>query len=659
VPAACGHHGEVAHAALGSIVRLGDRAQCARVEPDARLAAHHRDGRRQRAAVPYRVLGLASHLEVPRPRQPMRHDRALERDHRPAARHGLCDGWVDIHRRPAYAGYVRRRGLAVWLACLALAGSSAVPASAALPSGRTNYRHLADYTAELHALSAANPDLVRPITLPHSSRLGRPVEGIEITTSPTARDGKPVYLQLGMHHAREWPSAELTLEFAYDLIAGYRAGDPRARALVDQVRTIVVPVVNPDGFDFSREAASGSQAEQHRKNCPSTGCAVNAGVDLNRNYGHQWGGPGSSTDPTLENFRGPSPFSEPESQNVRELIASRQAVVMITNHTFGDEILHQPGINTDPLTPDESSFNSLGAAMAAENGYQNVYSWHNGGNHVGTTDGWSYYTTGGLGYVFEIGPTTFHPAFTDVIAEYDGSAVPGGGNREAYYIAMQAAANPALHSVLNGSAPPGAILRLSKSFETQTWTGTIPERLESTMEVPASGRFEWHVNQAARPLVPNESWTLTCERPEGTVQQTEQVKVARGESRELDLSACGPPPDTRPRPSVAVKLVAGFDGRRYRVRVSGRLRGVADLWRCDGAVRIGIKVRSKQLGARAAGLDERCAFSRRFTFGKRALPRGLRRRGARLRLRASATWQGSEFLAPASGSAAARVRRRR
>ena len=549
--------------------------------------------------------------------------------------------------------------------------------AAALPSGRPaalGYRRLADYGNEMKALAAANPDLVRPITLPLKSHLGRPVEGLEITTSPNARDGKPVYLQIGMHHAREWPSSELTLEFAYDLIAGYRSGIPRTRSLVDQVRTIVVPVVNPDGFNFSREAGElaghgsghegfdGASAEYHRKNCTPSGCAVNAGVDLNRNYGDRWGGPGSSATPTVETYRGAAPFSEPEAQDVRELIASRQVVVMITNHTFGNEILHQPGLSTDPLTPDESSFNSLGAAMAAENGYENTYSWHVSGDHVGTTDGWSYYTTGGLGYVFEISPAAFHTAFANVIADYDGSAVPGGGTREAFFIAMQAAANPALHSVLTGSAPPGAILRLSKSFTTATWTSTIPERLESTMEVPGSGRFEWHVNQSARPLVAGETWTLTCERPEGTPQLTQEVEVKRGETRELDLSPCGPPPplDTRPRPSMAVKLAPRFDGRRYRVRVSGRLLGVQELWRCDGAVKIAVKARSKQLGKRAAaGLDERCAFSRRLTFRKRALPRGLRRRGARLRLNASATWNGSEFLAPASATASARVRRGR
>ena len=38
-----------------------------------------------------------------------------------------------------------------------------------------------------------------------------------------ARDGKPVFLQMGAHHAREWPSAEHAMEWAYELVNGYRA----------------------------------------------------------------------------------------------------------------------------------------------------------------------------------------------------------------------------------------------------------------------------------------------------------------------------------------------------------------------------------------------------------------------------------------------------
>ena len=89
---------------------------------------------------------------------------------------------------------------------------------------------------------------MRPITLNHLTYEDRTDEGIEITTEANnLRDGKPVFLQMGAHHAREWPSAEHAMEWAYELINGYNQGNPRVVGLVENVRTIVIPVVNPDG----------------------------------------------------------------------------------------------------------------------------------------------------------------------------------------------------------------------------------------------------------------------------------------------------------------------------------------------------------------------------------------------------------------------------
>ena len=127
-------------------------------------------------------------------------------------------------------------------------------AQSPLPSGRTSYRDLADYNNEMTQLAKRYKKLVKPLTLKNRSIEGRQVRGIEITTNPTnVNDGKPVYLQLGAHHAREWPSAEHAMEFAYDLLENYRT-DARARRVVKNARTIIVPVVNVDGFEVSRKA---------------------------------------------------------------------------------------------------------------------------------------------------------------------------------------------------------------------------------------------------------------------------------------------------------------------------------------------------------------------------------------------------------------------
>ena len=101
-----------------------------------------------------------------------------------------------------------------------------------LPSGRDTYRTLADYNADLNALAAANPTLVKRFTLSRKSLEGRDLVGVEISENvASTTDGKPAFLMLGLHHAREWPSGEHSMEFAIDLVKSYVAGDARVTGL--------------------------------------------------------------------------------------------------------------------------------------------------------------------------------------------------------------------------------------------------------------------------------------------------------------------------------------------------------------------------------------------------------------------------------------------
>jgi Zinc carboxypeptidase len=410
-------------------------------------------------------------------------------------------------------------------------------AASGLPSGRDSYRHLADYDLELKRLAMQYPSLARPITLNHHSLLGRDVNGIEISTgAQNTADGKPVFLIMGVHHAREWPSSESTIEFAYDLLRHYGT-DARTTQLVQQTRTIVVPVVNPDGFNISREAAtigdfSLFDYEMKRKNCrvsestPSRyargTCDDNKagrlrGTDPNRNYGGLWGGGGASVSWFDDTFRGDAPFSEPEVQNIRELVSSRQVTNLITNHTYSNLVLRPPGVADFGFPLEEPLYKALGASLAAHNGYSNdpgfgLY------DTTGSTEDWSFWSTGGLAFTFEIGPDEFHPPYArGVEAEYLGlkpaAGAGRGGNREAYYTMLEATADASLHSVIEGSAPAGSMLRLSKTFQTSTspvWRDDLGNSIGDPLQFtdtltselkPAGGSFTWNVNPSTRPLV--------------------------------------------------------------------------------------------------------------------------------------------------------------
>ena len=163
--------------------------------------------------------------------------------------------------------------------------------SRSTPTNRTSYRTLAEYQEELRTLAAQNPGLVRLIVLPRRSVEGREILGIEIAEGvDRTDDGRPTFVNLGAHHAREWPSAEAPMEFAYDLIRRYRAGDARWADVVRNLRTVIIPVINVDGFaatiasernslaDPADDAPSGVEqgfgiGAYKRKNC-STGDPV-------------------------------------------------------------------------------------------------------------------------------------------------------------------------------------------------------------------------------------------------------------------------------------------------------------------------------------------------------------------------------------------------
>ena len=445
-----------------------------------------------------------------------------------------------------------------------------------LPSGRTSYRTYDDYLDDMADLAAAYPKLTRPLTLANQTVLGEDITGLEISTgADDVRDGKPVFLLLGAHHAREWPSAEHTMEFGIDLLQSYREGDARARGLLQGMRLVIVPVVNVDGYQISREATplgnfSRFDYEMKRKNCSiseqvegawATGpCANNPegrlrGTDLNRNYPGFWGGGGASTNPDSDTYRGDGPGSEPESDAVRRFISERAVTMMISNHTYSNLVLRPPAIASTGKSVDEPAYKALGDSFADANGYTSQASYQLY-DTSGSTEDWSYWITGGFGFTFEIGPDGFHPAYEDaVVGEYLGTteeADDRGGNREAYYLAAEGAMDHALISRVSGKAPKGTKIVLSKTHVSPTSPviqpdgSTGPQRFyEDTLVnryASDGGRFTLDVNPSTRPLVEGRYGREPAADPQEPADIANPAGVPEvGESEETSFEILGQP----------------------------------------------------------------------------------------------------------------------
>jgi hypothetical protein len=191
----------------------------------------------------------------------------------------------------------------------ALRAATRAPSTVAAPGQVSVYRRLGEdtpvddltptYLADMRHLAAEHADKVRLFTLPQASLEGRSIYGLEVCTDVARNDGRPVFYMDGLHHAREWPSGEFTLMFAFDLVENYGTDD-RITNIMDTVRTVLVPVQNPDGFVRSRDALTSpvsaytpvntplavSEQEYHRKNMRRHTALpeeIGAGTDTNRN----------------------------------------------------------------------------------------------------------------------------------------------------------------------------------------------------------------------------------------------------------------------------------------------------------------------------------------------------------------------------------------
>src|SRR5690606_33646121 len=122
---------------------------------------------------------------------------------------------------------------------------------------------------------------------------------------PAADPERPVILIIGGQHAREWVSPMTTMW----LVVQRAGSDRRAVQLREKFEFVLVPIMNPDGYQYTWD-----ERRLWRKIRRDNG-GGSFGVDLNRKWGHQWGGEGSSGRGRDETFRGTGPFSEPELQS--------------------------------------------------------------------------------------------------------------------------------------------------------------------------------------------------------------------------------------------------------------------------------------------------------------------------------------------------------
>ncbi len=241
----------------------------------------------------------------------------------------------------------------------------------------SNYRTPAQIDDALNTLHSNYPSLTKIETIGNSLN-GTPIKALKIAQNPTVNDplkGDVVFMSL--IHAREWITVENLLYIADRMLDEYSTNS-ELKADIDAAQIWIIPIANPDGHAHTHSVPLPSdwltklnspdpvvrqEIEEHprfwRKNRRNNGDGT-YGVDLNRNWGFQWGlSSGSSGTPSHDTYRGTAPFSEPENVVIRNFVATRNNLkTFVSYHSFS-ELYLRPWAYTTSDPPGETTLESI------------------------------------------------------------------------------------------------------------------------------------------------------------------------------------------------------------------------------------------------------------------------------------------------------------
>ena len=210
------------------------------------------------------------------------------------------------------------------------------------PGSMGGFYTFSQMNTEMNDLVTAFPTLVQKTSIGLSIE-GRNIWCLKISDNVSVdENNEPEVLYLGLQHAREAITGTSLIFFAQYLAQNYGT-NPDVTALVSNREIYIIPCVNPDGYVFNEtnDPGGGGMQRKNRRNVGSDCCGGQKGVDLNRNYGVDWAdcaGASSScgsSNTSAETYWGSGPFSEPETQAIRDLCYSRNFVAAFDQHCSG------------------------------------------------------------------------------------------------------------------------------------------------------------------------------------------------------------------------------------------------------------------------------------------------------------------------------------
>ena len=228
----------------------------------------------------------------------------------------------------------------------------------------------------------------------------RHIFAMKISDNVEEDEDEPNFLMVSCHHAREIVTPVIAL-YAIEQLTKEYGNDPDITSAVDDYEIWIVPVWNPDGYEYCYYV---DNWWRKNRNPPD-------GVDLNRNYPFGWSsGCAGSTDPYSETYKGSAPASEAETKTMIAFTNDRHFAKVIDYHSYGREVLYGYCCHSHPFS---SFFHSEAVSLATVAGY-------GGSTRAPSAEGehyeWQIFTNGSYANLMET-HNEFQPSYASALAE--------------------------------------------------------------------------------------------------------------------------------------------------------------------------------------------------------------------------------------------------
>lgn len=266
----------------------------------------------------------------------------------------------------------------------------ATPSAFQVKATFAGYYRFTEMEAAIDALVTTYPSIAKKQSI--GKTVGnRDLWVVKISDNVATDESEPECFFMGLQHAREAIGGSSMIFFMQYLCEQYTANNTKIKELVANREIYIMPCFNPDGWEYNYTSTSGSGGGSWRKNRDANGDGT-FGVDLNRNWGVDWGncsapiqGTASScgtSTTSMDTYYGPSAFSELETQALRAFTKTRRFAVAFDQHAYGPyysippgrESLHNtPG--TQMTTKDSNFYKAVPALMGKYNGMRTANSF--------------------------------------------------------------------------------------------------------------------------------------------------------------------------------------------------------------------------------------------------------------------------------------------